>query len=66
MNREMVESIARAMAQENGTDFEEEMAIARSVARIEAEMIADERKARKIALNMKGYVPITEDSFRGY
>lgn len=66
MNNKMIESIARAMAQENGTDFEEELAIATSIARMEHEMVAAERRARRIALNMRGYVPITEDSFRGY
>lgn len=34
-------------------------------AMLKARLKAD-LQARKVALNMKGYCPITEDSFRGY
>lgn len=60
------EEIAKVMSEENGTDYDNELMTAQSIARMNREMVEEERKARKVALNMKGYVPISEDSFRGY
>jgi len=59
----ILETIAKVMADENGTDYEQELADAQAFARIEREIAEDERKARQIKRAMQGYVEIRLTDF---